>query len=311
MTPFRNSLRWLLVALMLWGGAIWAPLGSRQSVAATMAHKQPDTSRLRRERTATFTALHERLRAQGDRLRVIVRLDVGYAPEADLSAAQALTQRAALVRAAGALQAEIGPAVLSYESLKRLPVAIMVVDGAGLDKLQQSTRVLSVQEDVPERTQLAESTALIGASGAGGPHAAGYTGAGYAIAILDVGVDKSHPFLAGRVVAEACFSTSYTGSFTTTTLCPNGTDEQVGEGAAQPCSVGNLDPLNACDHGTHVAGIAAGHQYATMVSAGNASGIYDGVAPDGDVIAVQVFSRMDTASQCGGASYTVLRSVIV
>ncbi len=304
MTPSRNGLRWILVACVLWGGAFWAPLGSRQSAASSVTHKQADVSRWRRERTPTFAALRERLQEQGGQLRVIVRLDAAYAPEADLSTARALEQRVALDRTARALKGELGSDVRSFESLQRLPIAILVVDDAGLDKLQRSARVLSIQEDAPEPMQLAESTDLIGASGSTGPHAAGYTGAGYAVAILDVGLDRSHPFLAGRVVIEACFSTSYAGSYSTTTLCPNGADEQVGEGAARPCNVGNLDPLNACDHGTHVAGIAAGHQYATMVSAGQATSLYDGVAPDADIVAVQVFSRMDTASQCGGVAFT-------
>lgn len=59
------------------------------------------------------------------------------------------------------------------------------------------------------------------------------------------------PFLAGKVLAEACFS-SYPGVVSTRTLCPNGAKRQLGPAAARPCGP------EGCDHGTHVAGIAAG-----------------------------------------------------
>jgi subtilisin family serine protease len=41
-------------------------------------------------------------------------------------------------------------------------------------------------------------------------------GTGQVIAILDTGVDKTHPFLANKVVAEACFSTTLAGRSVTT-----------------------------------------------------------------------------------------------
>ena len=103
MKPSRNGLRWILLACVLWGGAFWAPMGSRQSVASSVARKQADVSRLRRERTVTFAVLRQRLQAQGGQLRVIVRFDTAYAPEADLSTTRALDQRAALDRTARAL----------------------------------------------------------------------------------------------------------------------------------------------------------------------------------------------------------------
>jgi hypothetical protein len=60
-----------------------------------------------------------------------------------------------------------------------------------------------------------------------------------------------------------------------TSLCPGGGSQAFGPGAAAPCSLSN------CDHGTHVAGIAAGN---------------GGVAPGASIIAVQVFSRIASCS---------------
>ena len=83
--------------------------------------------------------------------------------------------------------------------------------------------------------------------------AAGHTGAGQMVAILDTGVALGHAYFQGKIVEEACFSTSISaiGAFS---LCPNGQNTQLGNGAATPCS-----GVSNCDHGTHVAGIAVGN----------------------------------------------------
>ena len=153
------------------------------------------------------------------------------------------------------------------------PLTVLEVDAAQLQALVDSGQVIQVVEDRIDEPFLVESVPLIHA-----PElwAAGGRGAGKAVAILDTGVEASHPFLGGRVVAEACFS-SNAPSFGATTVCPNGTDTQTGAGAAAPCSFGS------CDHGTHVAGIVAGRQ----------SDTFSGVAPDADIVAIQVFSRFD------------------
>src|SRR5690606_22167174 len=80
------------------------------------------------------------------------------------------------------------------------------------------------------------------------------------------------------VVEEACFSSN---SATSTSLCPNGSNFQVGPGAAAPT---RCIGANGCEHGTHVAGIAAGSP---------------GVAPDANIIAIQVFSRFSGIAECG------------
>lgn len=94
----------------------------------------------------------------------------------------------------------------------------------------------------------------------------GATGKGYSVAVLDTGVNASHPFLSGRVVGEACFT--YANS------CPNGQNEMIGLGAAKPVHW----------HGTHVAGIVAGK-----------SSDMSGVAPGANIVAVNIFEKDGSA----------------
>lgn len=116
-------------------------------------------------------------------------------------------------------------------------------------------------------------------------------GAGQMIAILDTGVDKEHEFLAGKVLIEACFSTN---SRFSTSLCPNGNDEQIGEGSGAPCN------LPGCNHGTHVAGIAAGNNAGVRSNISDVNNpLFNGVARGADLMAVQVFSKINTPGPRG------------
>ncbi|MET9637201.1 S8 family serine peptidase [Streptomyces virginiae] len=198
-------------------------------------------------------------------------------------------QRADLASAAGA-----GETLVSYDTL---PMVTLRVDRAGLQELNTRPGVISVTEDVPVPPTLNESTVKIGADQA---VAAGKTGAGTAVAILDTGVAVNHPFLSGRVRTEACFSVNDAESGVSS-LCPNGSDQQDGAGSADadsgPCVTTGID----CSHGTHVAGIAAGN------GAGISGAPRHGVAPGADIIAVQVFSKFDSDAFCGaGTSPCVL-----
>ncbi|WP_406462268.1 S8 family serine peptidase [Streptomyces sp. NBC_00111] len=219
----------------------------------------------------------------------------GPAPSPTAKVDKALRERVAdghkvRVNVTTRTRADLPDAVQAGEmvrELHRLPVVTMRVDEADLDELAAQPGVVSVAEDRPERATLAESVPLIGGDKT---RAAGLTGAGGVVAVLDTGVATHHPFLAGRVTSEACFSPVDAG-YGATSLCPDGTDQQEGTGSADseagPCA--SLD----CDHGTHVAGIAAGNgQNVTDAPAA-------GVAPGASIFALQVFSRIDSEAYCG------------
>ncbi|MFF1613752.1 S8 family serine peptidase [Amycolatopsis sp. NPDC058278] len=137
--------------------------------------------------------------------------------------------------------------------------------------------VRRVSLDGPVRADLDHSVPQIGA-----PQAwrAGYTGAGTTVAVLDSGIDATHPDLADAV-ADA---RDFTGS-------PGGTDDRYG-------------------HGTHVASIVTG-------SGAASGGAYQGVAPDtrllvgkvlddsGDGTESEIIAGMEWAAAAGAKIVTM------
>jgi subtilisin len=157
-----------------------------------------------------------------------------------------------------------------------IPFVALEVSDVGLDVLSRLPEVSSIEEDALAQPTLMDSTPLIGATAA---WSSGYSGQNAVVAILDTGVDKSHSFLSGKVVSEACYSTT-SAVAGTTSVCPGGSDSTA-PGSGVNCSTS----LTGCSHGTHVAGIAAGR-----------GSSFSGVAPNASVVAIQVFSRQGSST---------------
>lgn len=213
--------------------------------------------------------------ANGERVRVIVQLRSPATWQSlDMS-------QSALVESVSDVADRVLSGLPRGKAVRRfpdLPVLALTVDAQELDALRRSADVLHIREDVLRKPRLAESVPLIGAPTA---WAAGATGSGWAVAVLDTGVDQSHPFLSGKVVSEACYSTTDAGS-AASSVCPGGINSTAaGSGVACPSSVAG------CSHGTHLAGIAAG----TGAS-------FSGVAKNASVISIQVYSRIDSMGFC-------------
>lgn len=154
----------------------------------------------------------------------------------------------------------------------------MSVEPAMLQRLLASPRVASVLEDVAVPPTLVESVPLVTADQTA---AAGFSGTGQVVAVLDTGIAREHPMFAGKVVSEACYSTTVPGQ--SLSLCPDGAQSSTTAGSGTNCSLA----ITGCDHGTHVASIAVG-----------SAASLKGVARRAKLIAIQVFSRFDSVSSC-------------
>lgn len=148
-------------------------------------------------------------------------------------------------------------------------------------RLIRETPTERIELDGLHRPSLLSSVALIGADVA---HEDGQDGDGFAVAVIDTGVDGDHPMLASRLIEEACFSVG--GN------CPNDASVMLGAGAAAPCG------FEACDHGTHVAGIAVGDAAPNPLV---------GVAPRAQLIAINVFS--DVGGEAAAYSSDILAAM--
>ena len=234
------------------------------------------------------TRIHDRARAEGE-VRVLVELALpsGRRAEGALSNQARSAYRQEIANTAARVLS--GLATHPHRVLRQYLTAPVITLGVGPTALREleasGMPVKRVIEDRIHKPLLLDSVYLIGADQA---WAQGFDGTGLVVAVIDSGVDSAHPFLAGKVVEEACYST--TSGLQSTTLCPNGAEEQIGPGAGAPC------PLEAegCWHGTHVAGIAAGN--------GTPSDLpIWGVGKGANIMAIQVFSRINRFVDCGGA----------
>jgi subtilisin family serine protease len=140
------------------------------------------------------------------------------------------------------------------------------VDRSELDALRRDPRVAAVSIDEGGQGGLAESVPLVGADVL---RRQGIDGRGHTIAVLDTGIDRTHPDFAGRIVAEQCFCDNFDG----TGCCPGAMLQRSGIGAAEDDN----------GHGTHVSGIAAGGGAVAS----------PGVAPAAMIVAVKVMDAQN------------------
>ncbi len=242
------------------------------------------------ERTLVAAELHQKALQRGA-VRVLVQIDAPYVPEGQLpTPAHVVSQRQHIASTQGVVRRSLrGIAHRVVRDFRgAAPVMAIEVGPDGLRMLESLRGVVThVVEDTPRHPALAESVPRIQADQAA---ALGYDGTGAVIVILDTGVDRTHPFFqdgsgASRIVHEACFSSNSLGA---TTLCPNGLEQDLSPGSGDSCTAA-ID----CEHGTLVAGIAAGR-----------GASFDGVAPGAGIVAIQVFSRFDDPVFCGSPAFT-------
>ncbi|HWC01721.1 MAG TPA: S8 family serine peptidase [Methylomirabilota bacterium] len=232
--------------------------------------------------------VRHRIQTEGT-ARVLVRLHLpggGYVAEGRLPDASSVSRQR---RDVSTVQAQTTSRLRGrqHSVLRRyrtVPMLALEVGPDALAELEAAFAVDTIFEDRLRVPQLGESVPLVEGDLA---WANGFDGTGTVVAVLDTGVQRTHPFLTGKVVSEACYSSTIGGQ--SRTVCPNGREEQTGTNSARPCS------LSTCFHGTHVAGVVAGD--------GAGAGVpFSGVAKGAKLVAIQVFSRITSAALCGGVA---------
>ncbi|MDP9465228.1 MAG: S8 family serine peptidase, partial [Actinomycetota bacterium] len=153
-----------------------------------------------------------------------------------------------------------------------VPSAVYDITKDGLDALLADPGVASVTLDGELHAQLDSSTGvidsdLLNAAGVLGNNYEGNTNGGaYQVVIVDSGVDNGHSAFSGRIVSQACYVTDFS--------CPGGVNFSTAAGSGDACT-----HSTDCDHGTHVAGIAAGSTF---------TGGHEGVARGVGIVAIKV-----------------------
>lgn len=143
------------------------------------------------------------------------------------------------------------------QRFETLPGLVGEVTAPGLEILLNRPEVEAVALDLPVEAALTESVALIGADSVWAQ--LGFTGAGVNVAVLDTGLDPTHPDLADNLVAQKCFGHG---------ICP---PDNTAEGDLA---------WDGHGHGTHLAGIISGRGQSAP----------RGGAPDAGLVAVKVMS---------------------
>lgn len=268
-------------------GAAWLSTAGRADEAAPIPERPDPITLYMRDAAASApggpaSQLVQRAREQG-RVRVIVGLRVTMRPQHMLPPAEA-DRELRVLRAAQDAVARRVLGRISGDDIVRfdfIPFMSMWVDAAQVGRLLADPQVAVIQEDVPSRPSDTASIPLVHADKL---WAKGDQGSGRTVAILDTGVAKNHPVLKGKIVSEACYSSN--NGHTGVSFCPGGVTHTIATGSGVNCPVA----IAGCEHGTHVASIAAAAQTASRI----------GIAPSANIIAMQVFTELTTTAACGG-----------
>ena len=207
----------------------------------------------------------EQLRESGS-ARVIVSMWDSALPEAR---AKDWRERVPAIQELGRRVRSAAPRFRVERSFVTQPFLVGTVNRAGLDQLLASPVVEAVYPVRTYRASLDVSGPLIGQPQA---ESAGYSGAGVGIAILDTGIDYTHPDLGGAPFPNSKVVGGY--DFVN----------------------GDNDPMDddlESGHGTHVAGIAAG-----------TGSQYRGIAPAAKLLACKVLD-----SRGYGDSGTIMQAI--
>lgn len=212
---------------------------------------------------------------------VMLGLRIDFSGVGHLDATGRADQRARIASEADRVDAVLRPfgiaPVTRWDDLGQVSAK---VSGKGLRALSAAGAVARIWDNTDVRLELMDynSNRVIQAQGPG-QQVDLTAGAGQTIAIIDSGIQASHPWMLDatgrtRVSKSACFAENYAMNPADLRPCPNGTGRQISEDSR----AGYQCPGGQCDHGTFVAGVAAGRDPEVVNS---------GVAPAANIWSVR------------------------
>jgi hypothetical protein len=211
--------------------------------------------------------------ASGERVRAVVVFDDG-APSSRLTT----DARDRIRSIATSIAARCRDCTI-HRTFETIPALVVELDDRDAATLLDDPRVIRIDADIGGHAGLGE---MLPTAGFTAVHAANLTGNGSRVAVVDSGIDHTHPDFADLEIAdEACFCGD--------NCCPDGSSAMSGPGSA----------ADAAGHGTTVTGILA--------SGGAVSNV--GGAPGIELFPIRVLDQ--TGSFCCTSDITAALDAIV